>query len=180
MLSSLASAVLLLLAGAFCLLAGVGFARTYARHRRSRYNAASWFDAARWRVFLLPVAAGGVVGLLLRAVDLPAPVVMALGALVGLGLVLMLYGLALRCRVRVSPTGVTTWDQLVRWNSVDDYADTATGLALFYHDGQARRRLDVPVPRAFRLRVAQITSACLDARFEYAARLYAGHQALEG
>jgi len=63
---------------------------------------------------------------------------------------------------------------------VDDYAETKAGLTFFYREGAHRRRLDVPVPPRHRARVAQITSACLDARFEYAARVYAGHQALEG
>lgn len=180
MLLTSVSVVFLLLAAGFCALAALAFARALQRYQRSRYAAASWFDATRWPVFLVPALSGGILAALLLLVDLPGPVCLALAGFVAAGLLLLSGALALRSRVTVSTGGVATWDRAVQWNAVDDYAETGRGLALFYNDGAQRCRFDVAVPRRCRTRVTQITSACLDARFEYAARFYAGHQALEG
>lgn len=181
MLSVSASALLLPLAGAFCLLAAVALWRTLEGARRQRYGAIMWFDGRRWPLLVWPVLVGTGVGWLLVQAALPSPVRIALAALIGLGLVLLGMTFYLQAHVVVNTEGIRTPSRRLRWTAVDDYVETAAGLTLFSCDAQGRRsRLTLPVPARHRARVAQITGACLDARFEYAARVYAGRLAQEG
>ncbi|HYE59123.1 MAG TPA: hypothetical protein VD948_11485 [Rhodothermales bacterium] len=181
MLPFSASAVLLLLAGAFCLLATAALWRALEGARQLRYGAVAWFDAHRWPLLAWPALIGLGLGVLLSQAALPLSVRLGIAALVGMGLVLLMASFVLQTRIVVSTEGVRTSHTRIRWTEVDDYVDTAGGLTLFHRNARGgRTRLTVPVPRRHRARVSQITSACLDARFEYAARVYAGRQAQEG
>lgn len=174
------SVALLTLACAFCLLAAFAFGRALSA-RRVRYGAVSWFDARRWAVLVLPGACSVLVAGLLVEAALPAAARAGLAVLVGGGLLMLAAALVLRSRITVGTEGVTTPEQFVRWNAVDDYLEVCTGLVLFHRNAGGRRcRLELRVPARHRARIGQITSACLDARFEYAARIYAGRQAQEG
>jgi hypothetical protein len=181
MLSVSASALLLPLAGAFCLLAALALWRTVKGARRLRYGAVTWFDARRWPLLAWPALTGAGIGWLLTQAALPTPVQLALAALIGIGLVLLAATFYFQAHIVVNTEGVRAPARYLGWTAVDDYVETRAGLALFYRDGHGRRcRLTLPVPARHRGRVAQITSACLDARFDYAARVYAGRLAQEG
>ncbi len=135
-----------------------------------------WQVGPRLALLLLVSAVVGAV--LLRLAQSGVPVA-GLGATVGIGLAL--HAAAVVVRHRISATSQSLWvgtDRApIQWDDVDDYVETPSGLAFFVCervDGPGprlpRSRVDVPVPKAKRERLAFVLASCVDARLEHTVR----------
>ena len=186
--SSMLPVGLVVLIGVSCLLTAGYFGLSLRSRLVAGRGVVAWCEPKGWATLALPVLVAFAGGVALALSPLDAAQLHGLAALLGLAVAFLAFGLVLAHTVVIRADGVAfglaRGVPFLPWRHVEDYFESrgeAPRLTLFHRTATGdRARVDLHVPRRLRHRLSHVLSACIDARFEYAARVRYAGKALEG